>query len=1385
MTIAAHGVNSRRVQRFWAGAMARLAGLVLVISSGAIFAEGSRTLYPSTYPAAGFRGELDLTGAVNKYAGVTARRQFVYVYANAGEYILLGSSNRSTNTNADIFVYNPQSFGTKGNETIPAAANFSCSGTAPAIPAGSFGGTGTGFIASRTNELAGPNSADNSQTVINGYAPCAYLAPTTGIYGVLFTTAIAGGGGATGSLATWHLGSATVWAWEAQVRANATSLVDINGRTFTYGFVAFTGANSRPVFHTLYYVTPDGARYQQDMKGFDPNGYALWGNQYGYFDNAQPLYKDLRGNDALVNAGYPAELSAQGALAPIFLSDVSPSGANSAQVATVLTALGIPLSPPSPQVSGITFNGLQSGNQTYVGGGGTFTFTAANDTTYQIVISAGVDFDPANPANATLTGLAPNGSDSVLWSGLANNGSAFPPGTFNFQITGRNGEIHFPIIDDEGSANGGPVLTKLNGTPSGDHTVYYDDRGYTTGGGVNIGTPGGLLCPANPPVPPTPDHSLIGQDSSAQTFSGPNCNGGTGTCFYRYWPGNGNANTDCAATAGFGDAKALDLWAFQSTPVQSSTVVINPSNLTLAKSAPASVALNTPFNYTIGIGNNSGAASGTTATVSDILPTGVIANSVAVGSGVSAVNCGTLPSAPGATLTCSATLSAPLPGGSANGTAQFTINATATAYGVATNYASVDPSGGGSPPAPGGTCTPVASCGSASTTVIAPPTIAKTFGSASIPLNGSTSLSFTIINPNSGSSLSGIGVTDGLPAGLVVATPNGLTGSCGGGTITATSGGNSVSLSGATLAANASCVFSVNVAGIAAGAQNNTTGNVTSTEGGNGNTASASTSVVAPPSIAKAFSPTTIAVNGTTSLTFTITNPSANTVALTGVAFTDTLPAGLTVANASTTFCGGTLTTTAPTGIALSGATIPATGQCQFSVTVTGATAGSYTNITGNVSSSNGGTGNTATANVSVVAVPTVVKAFSPTTIAANGTSTLTITLSNANATALTGTAFTDTLPGGVTTVAASAATTCTPGTAGQTAGTVTLTGATIPANGSCDVTVTVTSATAGSYTNTIPAGGVTTTNGGSNTTPTSATLTVNTVANLTLSKAGPATVTAGGSVVYTLGLGNSGGTLSGTSASVTDVLPVGVVANSVAVGSGVSAVSCGTLPSAAGATLTCTLTLTAGISAGAANGAAVFTLTTTAPGTGGSITNYASVDPTGGGSPPPPGAGCTPATSCGSATTTVLAPVLQIVKTGPATATAGGNIAYTIQVTNSGTADATNAILADPAPADLTFVSAGSPCAGGFPCNLGTVAIGQSITIPAVTFSIASSVTGTITNTATVTSDQTTQTSSSASTTVAAPALIVPTPVDARLMLLTMLTLLGLVGAVRIRARG
>jgi hypothetical protein len=104
-------------------------------------------------------------------------------------------------------------------------------------------------------------------------------------------------------------------------------------------------------------------------------------------------------------------------------------------------------------------------------------------------------------------------------------------------------------------------------------------------------------------------------------------------------------------------------------------------------------------------------------------------------------------------------------------------------------------------------------------------------------------LTFTIRNNNASTTLTGVGFTDNLPAGLALSTPSGLTGSCGGGTITATDGSTSVSLTGASLAANTSCSFTVNVTASSLGTKVNTTSVVTSVEGGDGNTASATVTV--------------------------------------------------------------------------------------------------------------------------------------------------------------------------------------------------------------------------------------------------------------------------------------------------------------------------------------------------------------------------------------------------------------------------------------------------------------------------------------------------------------------------------------------------------------
>ena len=364
----------------------------------------------------------------------------------------------------------------------------------------------------------------------------------------------------------------------------------------------------------------------------------------------------------------------------------------------------------------------------------------------------------------------------------------------------------------------------------------------------------------------------------------------------------------------------------------------------------------------------------------------------------------------------------------------------------------------------------------------APTTISKAFGTPQIPLNTSTTLSFTLANAAGNTvALTGVGFSDTLPAGLVVATPNGLTGSCGAGTITATAGSSSISLSGATLPVGASCTFSVDVTGTTAGVKNNLSGRVTSTNGGSGGTAAASITVVAPPTISKAFGTPQIPLNTSTTLGFTLANPAGNTVALTGVGFSDTLPAGLVVAtpNGLTGSCGaGTITATAgSSSISLSGATLPVGASCTFSVDVTGTTAGVKNNTTDPVKSTEGGTDGTASASITVVAPPTISKALPPRMLA-GFPGNLTLTISNPNATiGLTGIAVTDPLPSGMT-VSQLVSNTCGGSvTAVLESSSVSLSGGSLAASGTCSVVVSVVSSVPGDKNNTT--GNVTSNEGG------------------------------------------------------------------------------------------------------------------------------------------------------------------------------------------------------------------------------------------------------------------------------------------------------------------
>ena len=127
-------------------------------------------------------------------------------------------------------------------------------------------------------------------------------------------------------------------------------------------------------------------------------------------------------------------------------------------------------------------------------------------------------------------------------------------------------------------------------------------------------------------------------------------------------------------------------------------------------------------------------------------------------------------------------------------------------------------------------------------------------------------------------------------------------------------------------------------------------------------------------------------------------------------------------------------------------------------------------------------------------APPTITAAFSPASVGVNTASTLTITFSNANGFDLTQSNFTSTLPAALSIQSSPAPSTSCTGTSGTlttATSTVTLAGADIPPHGSCSVTLTVKSATAGSYASDISAGALKTGPAGGNAAAVSASLTV------------------------------------------------------------------------------------------------------------------------------------------------------------------------------------------------------------------------------------------------------------------------------------------------------
>jgi uncharacterized repeat protein (TIGR01451 family) len=596
-----------------------------------------------------------------------------------------------------------------------------------------------------------------------------------------------------------------------------------------------------------------------------------------------------------------------------------------------------------------------------------------------------------------------------------------------------------------------------------------------------------------------------------------------------------------AAEAGVVETNANSITASRLEP----TKVVSPTG---------PVGVGQTLTYTITV-PNTGAASTVTTTLTDLIPVGtsyVPGSTTLNGAAVPDLG-GNMPFVAGALIN-SPTLSAGVIGPGASAVISFKVVVNPSPPAIITNTAAIDPDGAAGP-APAINVAAV-------NTPLTPPVANKSFTPSTIATNTPSVLTILVTNINA-QPLSVLALSDTLPAGVIIANPANATTTCPGGVPVAIPGGITLGLSNGSVLASASCTVSANVTSVTPGVYTNLipAGAVsTANAGGNVAPTTAVLTVLQGPTINKSFAPGTISPGSVSTLSISIVNPT--NAAITGVGVADNLPAGVVVAPVPnlTNTCGGTFAPTAgATSATLVGGIVTAANFCTVTVNVTAAAVGIYANtIPVGALSSSAGTNSVATSADLNVAVPVITKSFSPAVVGTNVNSVLTITLNNPTNTAATGVSFTDlfpTAPGVLSLTNTNTPSTglpaCLGGTLTNQNGTALASGNTglkvvnaqIPAGSSCSYSFNVRASVGGNYVNTIPIGGLTTTNIGSSAVATSATLSVGlpSVDKAFGSIATPtAAIAVGGSVSVAIRFNNPNGAASPIT-SFTDAFPPGM----------------------------------------------------------------------------------------------------------------------------------------------------------------------------------------------------------------------------------------------------
>ncbi|NDJ34898.1 MAG: hypothetical protein GYB64_09540, partial [Chloroflexi bacterium] len=540
----------------WRFALAAALTLIIGLATfSAAQAEGSLELNPSGDRTYFLSEPVSQIGIPN--------RTLINVYVNAGEYVLLGSSNYASLTATQDIGW-----------TSPTGTD---NGLCDVINGG------TGHIGSRTLEAAGPRGTGNP----SGWDPgdlanpsssatdCVFEAAETGIYQVEFyspnlapTAAVTSDVSINSTPVDDPFPGNAGAAWDVTVRTDAEDeTTTIEGRAYANWLSVTMGNWPATNQAILYILTVEGYLYRINMNNLDPFVFVFFSNSKGPRDinTGEALFRSVTGVGQGVdwnlhlpqNADNPATndythkifFNPPASDLPVN-TDVPFAGGGTTWL------VNDPVTPPVP--TAFSFAGAEDDTpgQGAVGVGGTFTVTLDNPPvggSLQVQLDINDDGDWDDPEDKTLFGDFTPGQNTVTvdWDGTDGTGAFVGAGTLSastFRSRTNIAEVHFPFWDAESSPDGLIIerMTDPTATTVADATIYYDDSDPS-------------LDPVGDQLAPNPRAALGGLDSTngAHTW-------GTSTIDYSF---------------AWGDGKLIDTWA----NLPSGTFVELDSDVTLVE----------------------------------------------------------------------------------------------------------------------------------------------------------------------------------------------------------------------------------------------------------------------------------------------------------------------------------------------------------------------------------------------------------------------------------------------------------------------------------------------------------------------------------------------------------------------------------------------------------------------------------------------------------------------------------------------------------------------------------------------------------------------------------------------------------------------------------